>query len=456
MKLRMHKSRAGALGGAAPLVRLDNQDNDVPRLPREQPLFVLPDSRTPFTTIRRGTGLTLTAVQMQDGARMIRKDFPDRKQGLHEYRLTRMFADDDRATGHARFVRLMGCCLSAFKSGFALCTQRAVCSVHHYLRDPSAFAHILDPAIVFGSEIVRAATAAANRLHQLGFAHNDIKPDNLLLDLVDGLPVCILCDFGLTGQSSILDHPLGTPGHRFLWPQEYLVGAHGDFWSLGLLSCDIAIGARFLAPWDLIVVGQECTTQSVLNAFVRTKLRSAGMADLAGPLQNVLVRSPSSATNGLDPRRALQSLGHVVTRLAAHEKEGRAQRPAARKRRRDGVGAPELADPPPAPAPAPATAPAPTPAPAPDPAQDPHPAPASAPAPVPLQAAARTPRKPGRAHKSHKRRDARRLRYQAQLLLNPPPGPLPAASLAPLEGVGIITSAAPGNVDLAPLAVDPP
>jgi hypothetical protein len=48
------------------------------------------------------------------------------------------------------------------------------------------------------------------------------------------------------------------------------------------------------------------------------------------------------------------------------------------------------------------------------------------------------------------------LRYQAQLLLNPPPGPLPGASLAPLKGVGIITSAAPGNVDFAPLAVDPP
>ena len=459
MKLRMPISRAGAL---APLVRLEDQDDDVPGLPRETPLVVLPDRRTPFDAIRRSSGLTLTAVCMLDGARMIRKDFPDRKQGLHEYHLTRLFANDDRSTGHTLFVRLMGYCESAFKPGFALCTQRAVCSVRQYWHDPSAFADILGRNTVCGSDILRAATAAADRLHQLGFAHNDIKPDNLLLDLVDGIPVCMLCDFGLAGQSCTLDHALGTPGHRFLWSGS-IMGAHGDFWSLGLLSCDIAIGGtRFLAPWDLIVVGQECTTQFVLNGFVQSKLRSAGMSDLAGPLQHVLVRKPSSATNGLDPRRALQSLDEVVTRLAVHEGNRRTRSAASRKRRRDGVCAPLLANPAPVPgpmgiptaplAPALAPVPAPTPAPAPDPAQGTQPAPASAPAPVPRKAAAR---KPGQAHKSHKRRDARRLRYRAQILFSPPPGPQSTAPHPPSEGVGIITSAAPGNVDLAPLNDDP-
>jgi serine/threonine protein kinase len=101
-------------------------------------------------------------------------------------------------------------------------------------------------------------------MHELGFAHNDIKPDNLLLSIVDGVPVIVLCDFGLSSRSDKVDQARGTDGYRYLYSTP-ITGLHTDFWALGLLSCHIAIGKRFIEAWDQVGIGQDGTTQSALH-----------------------------------------------------------------------------------------------------------------------------------------------------------------------------------------------
>ena len=219
MKLRMARSRVGALRGSAPVVRTDIAVDQAlqPQAQHEpRPLVVLPDSCTPFAAIRRGSGIMLTGVRGVDGVAMVCKDFPPGSRGRIEYNTTRMLTDDDMSTGDNLFVRLMGSCESIYRDGFAFSTQRALGSMAQYWRSPHDFDAPLGGASVRGSEVLRSATAATTRMHELGFAHNDIKPDNLLLYMLDGVPVVVLCDFGLTRRSDRVDHAHGTDGYRYL------------------------------------------------------------------------------------------------------------------------------------------------------------------------------------------------------------------------------------------------
>ena len=264
MKLRMGMSRVGALTGT-PVVRpcaiaptLQPHTHHEPL-----PIVVLPDSITPFAPIRRGSGIVLTGVRGVDGVAMVRKDFPSKPQGQREYLITRLLADDDRSTGDNLFVTLVGSCESIHRGGFAFVTARTLCSVGQFWRSPTVVSKQLGRR-VRGSDILRQAVAAAARMHELGFAHNDIKPDNLLLSIVDGVPVIVLCDFGLSSRSDKVDQARGTDGYRYLYSTP-ITGLHTDFWALGLLSCHIAIGKRFIEAWDQVGIGQDGTTQSALH-----------------------------------------------------------------------------------------------------------------------------------------------------------------------------------------------
>jgi len=106
MKLRMGRSRVGALRGSAPVVRTDIAVDQAlqPQAQHEpRPLVVLPDSCTPFAAIRRGSGIMLTGVRGVDGVAMVCKDFPPGSRGRLEYNTIRMLTDDDMSTGDNLF-----------------------------------------------------------------------------------------------------------------------------------------------------------------------------------------------------------------------------------------------------------------------------------------------------------------------------------------------------------------
>ena len=128
------------------------------------------------------------------------------------------------------------------------------------------------------------------------------------------------------------------------------------------------------------------------------------MANLAAPLQKILVRFPSSVDNGLDPRSALEALNQICGQLARRENQALSENPVAPKRPRVDkcIHAPlvRAVDPVLNPVPDAVLNPTAPTAPAPP-----------APAPIPTHAA---PRKM-KAHKGHKRRDARKARWRLSL-----------------------------------------
>jgi serine/threonine protein kinase len=205
-------------------------------------------------------------------------------------------------------------------------------------------------------------------MHTMGWAHNDIKPDNVLLELRGGVVRFVLCDYGLASRHDRLDHPRGTDGYRFLYHQTRILACHSDFWSIGILSAEVLCGSPFIAPWDLPTLGQPASDQVTIDDFVLLKFRAFGVAQAAPMLRHVLVRDPSSKVNGLDPRLAREALGNVAAYVARLEVDEQfsIQGPikiGRRKRLHDEVGPSERDPPVQAPASlAAATAPLPPPA----------------------------------------------------------------------------------------------
>ena len=273
----------------------------------------------PFVTIVRKSGIKISAVVDAAGVRMICKDFPAHSHGLREFRVAHCLHGDDRKNGSSFFARLIGSCLSSYEGGFAMCFDRAMCSWAQYTRSPRSYDQLLDGVPVRASEMLTGVISAMHRMHELGFAHNDIKPDNVLITITNGIACCVLCDFGLAGRYDQLDSAHGTEGYRFLWRDTRLYAHQSDYWSTGILCCEVLCGYPFFSPWDFPALGQPGSTQSVLDDFVVYKFRTYRVAEAATPLRHVLVRDPASRANGLDPRLARDSLGQVVAYIARLE-----------------------------------------------------------------------------------------------------------------------------------------
>ena len=357
----------------------------------------------PFVTIVRKSGIKISAVVDAAGVRMICKDFPAHSHGLREFRVAHCLHGDDRKNGSSFFARLIGSCLSSYEGGFAMCFDRAMCSWAQYTRSPRSYDQLLDGVPVRASEMLTGVISAMHRMHELGFAHNDIKPDNVLLTVRDGIACFLLCDYGLTGRHDQLGGGQGTAGYRFLWRDTRLNAWHSDYWSTGILCCEVLCGYPFVAPWDIPTLGQPATTQTVLDDFVVYKFRTYRVAEAATPLRHVLVRDPASMANGLDPRLARDSLGQVVAFIARLEVGGQLSVDAPPRLSR--LKMPRLHGPPdqaPAAGLMPATAPAVAPVPA-----DVAPLPVGG---VPAHLLKRS-----KSHKGHMRRDAAKRRWrQAQ------------------------------------------
>ena len=288
-----------------------------------KPITVSPDvsddSPVPFVTVLRKSGVSVSAVVDGSGRRMIRKDFPGYTRGTDEYRIACHLSADDKATGSTLFAAIIGSCPSVYEGGFAMCFDRALCSWAQYSRSPRLYSQVLDGVQVRASAMLIGVTSAVNRMHTLGFAHNDIKPDNVLIEHKDGAVRYVLCDYGLTSRHDKMDHARGTDGYRFLYQATRLLACHSDFWALGILSAEALCGTPFIAAWDLPTLGQAASDQVTIDDFVLCKFRAHGVAQAAPMLRHLLVRDPSSKIHGLDPRLARQELGNVAAYIARLE-----------------------------------------------------------------------------------------------------------------------------------------
>ena len=290
-----------------------------------QPITVSPDvsddSPVPFVPVLRKSGVSVTAVVDASGRRMIRKDFPGYTRGVTEYRVACHLSADDKATGNTLFAAIIGSCPSVYEGGFAMCFDRALCSWAQYSRSPRSYSQVLAGVPVRASAMLQGVTSAVIRMHTLGFAHNDIKPDNVLIEHKDGAVRYVLCDYGLTSRHDKMDHARGTDGYRFLYYGTRLLACHSDYWALGILHAEALCGSPFIAAWDLATLGQAASDQVTIDDFVLCKFRTHSVAQAAPMLRHVLVRDPSSKVNGLDPRRARQELGNVAAYIARLEVE---------------------------------------------------------------------------------------------------------------------------------------
>ena len=308
--LRMTSSRANALRP-----RRSDAPVAISSVRTKHTLTVFPDQdqSAAFTLITRKSGVTLTGVVDAVGKRAVRKDFPDSSRGAAENAIAKVLSDDDRASGRNLFVKVMGCSTSSFINGFAIVFDKNVGSYAQFLRSPADFEAPLAGVTV--SEIM----AGVAKMHVLGFAHNDLKPDNVL-NVRSGSGVnYVLCDFGLSGPSDRKDYARGTDGYRFPFVGSTIVGQHADYWSTALMGASFVVRAQFLATWDVTSLGQEHTTQETLDDFVMCKLRRHKASALAVDFRFVLVRDPSSPVTGLDPRLAREALSNVVAFLARRE-----------------------------------------------------------------------------------------------------------------------------------------
>jgi serine/threonine protein kinase len=160
--------------------------------------------------------------------------------------------------------------------------------------------------------------SAVIRMHTLGLAHNDIKPE-CPSQHKDGAVRYVLCDYGLTSRHDKMDYARGTEGYRFLYSRTRLLACHSGYWALGILSAEVLCASPFIAPWDLPTLGQAASDQVTIDDFVLCKFRAHGVAQAAPMLRHVLVRDPSSKVSGLDPRLARQELGNLAAYVARLE-----------------------------------------------------------------------------------------------------------------------------------------
>jgi len=120
------------------------------------------------------------------------------------------------------------------------------------------------------------ACRAVQHAHQKGVIHRDIKPNNVLVGVVDGEPVVKVIDFGIAKaiEQSLTEDTLRTRGDQVIGTPAYMspeqversndVDTRTDVYSLGVLLYELLAGAT---PFAEEATGAGASPQRVLRAI---------------------------------------------------------------------------------------------------------------------------------------------------------------------------------------------
>lgn len=160
-----------------------------------------------------------------------------------------------------------------------------------------------------GISVARQLCAGLAHMHERGFLHRDMKPSNVMIDLIGRV---VITDFSLTclaQQIRDIEFLAGTPA--YMAPEQLAgqrVSVRSDIYALGLIMYEMFTGRRLHAGHTPPAARQaappslqfEPGIDSALAALIRTctaldpALRPACAADVAGVLQSIDAATPQA------------------------------------------------------------------------------------------------------------------------------------------------------------------
>ena len=120
---------------------------------------------------------------------------------------------------------------------------------------------------------------AIQHAHQKGIVHRDVKPSNILVTMLDGVPVPKVIDFGIakaTGGERLTDNTLFTAYEQFVGTPAYMspeqaqmsgtdVDTRSDIYSLGVLLYELLTGKTPFDQTELLKSGLDAMRRTLLE-----------------------------------------------------------------------------------------------------------------------------------------------------------------------------------------------
>ena len=139
----------------------------------------------------------------------------------------------------------------------------------------------------FVRALVRELASAIVGVHAAGLLHRDLKPENILVRETDPLDL-VLADFGTSSMLDATQRFTSTARSLPYASPESLSGVidgNADFWSLGMILLEVALGKHPFAGLSEAVILHHLTTRSIdLTAVTDAPLRKL--------LRGLLLRDP--------------------------------------------------------------------------------------------------------------------------------------------------------------------